>query len=223
MASVVFDIETLGLPLSSFDEVQQEYLLKFAATEDQRETEIQKFALSPLTAQVVAVAMVNPETMMGKVFFQADRPEKFLSDDGKVEYISGSEHDLLSQFWNTIQHYSQFITFNGRSFDCPFLMLRSAMLGVKPTRNLVPYRYESNVHCDLLDQLTFYGAARRFNLDFFCKSFGIKSPKSEGVSGLDVAPMYAAGKFREIATYCLGDVIATAELYQRWNAFLNLR
>ncbi len=223
MASVVFDIETLGLPLSSFDQAQQEYLLKFADTEEKREVEIQKFALYPLTAQIVAIAMINPESMMGKVFFQATTREKFLSEDGQVEFISGSEHELLEQFWQTILHYSQFITFNGRTFDCPFLMLRSAMVGVRPTRNLVPYRYEANVHCDLLDQLTFYGAAKRFNLDFFCKAFGIKSPKSEGITGLDVGPLYTAGKFREIARYCLGDVIATAELYKRWNTFLNLR
>ncbi len=223
MASVVFDIETLALPLASFDDAQRKYLLKFAATDEEREAEIQKFALSPLTAQVVAVAMVNPETMMGKVFFQAAGQEKFLSEDGNVEYVSGTEPELLALFWSTIQHYSQFITFNGRSFDCPFLMLRSAFLGVRPTRNLVPYRYDSNVHCDLLDQLTFYGAARKFNLDLFCKAFGIKSPKSEGITGLDVGPMFAEGKFREIAKYCLGDVIATAELYRRWNAFLNLR
>ena len=27
------------------------------------------------------------------------------------------------------------------------------------------------------------GAARKFNLDFYCKSFGIESPKSHGVTG----------------------------------------
>ena len=39
-------------------------------------------------------------------------------------------------------------------FDCPFLMMRSAILGVKPTRNLMPNRYYMT-HIDLLDQLTF--------------------------------------------------------------------
>jgi hypothetical protein len=47
-------------------------------------------------------------------------------------------------------------------------------------------------HCDLADQLTFYGgggrdgATRRFNLDFYCKAFGVESPKSQGVTGQDV-------------------------------------
>ena len=70
--------------------------------------------------------------------------------------------------------------------------------------------------------MTFYGvsgrdgAARRFNLDFYCKAFGIESPKSHGVTGMDVAQLMAEGKYREIAEYCLRDVKATVLLYQIW-------
>ena len=34
MSSVVFDIETLAFPLETFDGVQQEYLLKFADSDE---------------------------------------------------------------------------------------------------------------------------------------------------------------------------------------------
>jgi hypothetical protein len=222
MSSVIFDIETLALPFESFDEVQQEYLMKFADTDEKREAEMQKLNLTPLTAQIIAIAMVNPKTMGGKVFFQSNTKEKYISEDNKVEFTSGDEKDLLTNFWDTIQHYKRYITFNGRTFDNPFIMLRSALNGVKPTRNIMPYRYDASEHCDLLDQLTFYGAMRKFNLDFYCKSFGIKSPKSEGITGLDLGPLYREGKFRQIAEYCLGDVIATAQLFNRWNEFLNV-
>ena len=223
MSRVVFDIETLGFPIESFDEVQQEYLLKFADTDEKRETEIQKLNLYPLTAQIIAIGMLNPETNAGKVFYQADVSEQFSSDDGKVEFVSGDEQQVLKLFWESVQHYDQFITFNGRSFDCPFLMLRSAIAGVKPTRNLLPYRYDAAIHCDLLEQLTFYGAFRKFNLDFYCKAFGIKSPKSEGITGLSLGPLFREGKFREIAKYCMGDIQATAELFRRWEKFLNVK
>jgi hypothetical protein len=222
MSSVIFDIETLALPFESFDEVQQEYLMKFADTDEKREAEMQKLNLTPLTAQIIAIAMVNPETMGGKVFFQSNTKEQYSSDDNKVEFISGDEKDILTNFWNTILHYKRYITFNGRTFDNPFVMLRSALNDVKPTRNIMPYRYDASEHCDLLDQLTFYGAMRKFNLDFYCKAFGIKSPKSEGITGLDLGPLYREGKFRQIAEYCLGDVIATAQLFNRWNEFLNV-
>ncbi len=220
MNRVVFDIETLGFPLEDFDEQQQEYLLKFAKTEEERIEAIQRLNLLPFTARIIAIGMLNPDTQQGKVFYQAPKEEPFFSEDGMVEFISGDESEILEQFWKTVSHYAQFITFNGRSFDCPFLMLRSAVLGIKPTRNLLPYRYSANESCDLMEQLTFYGAFRKFNLDFYCKSFGIKSPKSEGITGLDLGPLFHAGRYKEIAQYCLGDIKATAELFHRWQNLL---
>lgn len=223
MTSVVFDIETLGFPLESFDSVQQEYLLKFADTQEKREIEIQKFSLSPLTAQIIAIAMLNPDTMSGKVFYQSDEKEMYSSEDGKVEFVSGDEQEVIQKFWDNVKHYDRIVTFNGRAFDNPFLLLRSAIIGIRPTRNLMPYRYDSKEHCDLLEQLTFYGAVRKYNLDFYCKAFGIKSPKSEGITGLDLGVLFHEKKFRNIAEYCMGDVIATAQLYMRWNEFLNVK
>lgn len=223
MSHIVFDIETLGLPLDSFDPVRQEYLLKFADTDEKREEAIQKLSLHALTARIIAIGMMNPDTDAGKVFFQGNSSEQFVSDDGKVEFRSGGEKEMLSWFWADVQRYDRFITFNGRSFDCPFLMLRSAVLGVKPTRNLMPYRYNASTHCDLLEQLTFYGVTRKFNLDFYCKAFDIKSPKSEGITGLDLGKLFEEGRFREIATYCLGDLIATSELFRRWDEHLNFK
>jgi predicted PolB exonuclease-like 3'-5' exonuclease len=223
MSRVVFDIETLGFPLESFDDVQQEYLLKFADTEEKREAEIQKLSLHALTAQIITIGMLNPDTNAGKVFYQSNVKEQFSSENNKVEFISGDEKSILQHFWETIEHYDQIITFNGRSFDCPFIMLRSGILGVKATRNLIPYRYDSIKHCDLLEQLTYYGATRKFNLDFYCKTFGIKSPKSEGITGLDLGPLFREGKFKEIAKYCLGDIQATGELFKRWDEYMNVQ
>jgi len=60
------------------------------------------------------------------------------------------------------------------------------------------------------------GAARKFNLDFYCKAFGIDSTKSQGVTGLDVGDLLAEGRHREIAEYCLRDVRATVELCRIW-------
>jgi len=222
MSRVVLDIETLGHPFDSFDSVQQEYLLKFASTEEERADVIQKLSLHPFTAQIIAIGMLNPDTDRGKVLFQSGNSSETFSADGKVQYISGSEAEIVQSFWEDIPKYNQFITFNGRGFDCPFLLLRSAILGIKPTRNLMPYRFDSSGHCDLLEQLTFYGATRKFSLDFMCKAFGIESPKSHCVTGLDLGRLFSEGRFQEIAEYCLGDLRATAELYRRWNDYLNV-
>jgi DNA polymerase elongation subunit (family B) len=222
MNRVVFDVETLAYPFESFDESQQEYLLKFAKTEEEREEAIQRLSLTPFTAQILAIGMLNPDTRQGKVFFQAEGLESTFVDEGLVQMIPCTEQEMLVHFWKSIIHYKQFVTFNGRGFDCPFVMARSALLGVKPSRNLMGNRYAVNDHCDLLDQLTFYSAMRKFSLDFYCRAFGIRSPKESGVTGSDVGRLFGEKKYREIAEYCLGDVKATAELFRRWAEYLQV-
>ena len=231
MARLVFDIETSALPLEDFDAAQQEYLFREAdrlADEPARllkRAEIQQwFSLWPFTAQVVCIAMLNAETLRGQVLFTTAAREENPTAGGPVEFVPcADEAGLLAAFWNVARRYDSVVTFNGRGFDVPFLYLRSALLNVPIARkDWLGYRYQTEPHCDLAEQLTFYGvsgrdgAARRFNLDFYCKAFGIDSPKSHGVTGLDVKTMLAEGKYREIAEYCLGDVRATVELYRVW-------
>jgi hypothetical protein len=107
------------------------------------------------------------------------------------------------------------VTFNGRGFDGPFLMLRSAALGVPVTRNLVGYRYSLKPHTDLLEAISFFGASRKWNLDFACKAFGVDSPKESGLDGYAVGHYYRENRLREIALYCRRDVEATAGLFQK--------
>jgi len=223
MTRIVIDIETVGFPIDSFDEVRRDYLLKYAASDDQREEAIQKLSLYPTTARVIVIGMLNPDSNRAKVLYQAPDHLDERSGDGMVQFKTGEEPEILKEFWHDVLPYDQIITFNGRGFDCPFLMLRSAILGIKPTRNLMTYRYDASAHCDLLEQFTFYGAVRKFNLDFYCKSFGIDSPKSHGITGLDLQEMFQQGRYREIAEYNLGDLIATAELFRRWANFLDFR
>jgi len=231
MATLVFDIETSALPLDNFDEAQQEYLFREAEkmadgpARETRRAEIKQFmSLWPFTSQVVCIAMLNAETQRGQVQFLAEDFEDQASEGGPVEFVPCvDEVELLTAFWDVAKHYDSVVTFNGRGFDVPFIYLRSAILNVPISKkNWLGYRYATEPHCDLAEQLTFYsvsgrdGAARRFNLDFYCKAFGIESPKSHGVTGMDVGTLLAEKKFREIAEYCLRDVRATVELYRIW-------
>jgi DNA polymerase elongation subunit (family B) len=231
MARLVFDIETSAVPLDTFDEVQQEYLFRDAQrlpdepSRDARRAEIQQlFNLWPLTSRVVCVAMLNAESRRGQVLFTADDHEDDAEEPGPVEFVPCvDEVEMLTAFWDVAKHYDGIVTFNGRGFDVPFLYLRSALLNVPISRKeWLGYRFATEPHCDLAEQFTFYGvsgregAARRFNLDFYCKAFGIESPKGQGVSGLDVNRLLEEGRHREIAEYCLRDVRATVALYQIW-------
>jgi 3'-5' exonuclease len=235
MAKLVFDIETSAVPVETFDEAQQEYLFREAAKlpdETARETRhaeiLQQFNLWPFTAQVVCIAMLNVESSRGQVLFQAEDFESDADDTQPVRFVPcADESELLGNFWEVAKKYEHVVTFNGRGFDVPFIYLRSALLDIPIARkDWLGYRYQTEPHCDLAEQLTFYGvsgregAARRFNLDFYCKAFGIESPKSHGVTGLDVNRLLAEGRGRDIAEYCLRDVRATLQLYQIWKARL---
>jgi hypothetical protein len=44
---------------------------------------------------------------------------------------------------------------------------------------------------------------------FYCKAFGIKPPKSKGVTDMDAANLPAGGKPEKIAGHCPRDVHAT--------------
>jgi DNA polymerase elongation subunit (family B) len=240
MATLVFDIETSAQSLENFDEAQQEYLfreadkLADATAKDAKREEITRFmSLWPFTSQIVCIAMLNAETQRGQSIYVADDFEdnqaedplaaSKLGEDGVKFIPCADETELLTQFWDVAKKYDSVVTFNGRGFDVPFIYLRSALLNVPISKkNWLGYRYAVEPHCDLAEQFTFYsvsgrdGAARRFNLDFYCKAFGIESPKSAGVTGMDVKDLMAAGKFRDIAEYCLRDVRATVELYKIW-------
>ena len=235
MATLVFDIETSAVPLDSFDESSQEYLMRPAnnlpTSEEQeakREELTRMMNLWPFTAQVVCIAMINAETLRGQVIFIADDFESNTRDVTGVDFMPVmDEVELLNQFWAMARHYDKVVTFNGRQFDVPFLYLRSAQLDVPITRkNWLGYRFATEPHCDLAEQLTFYnvsgrsGAARRFNFDFYCRIFGIDSPKSHGVTGMDVNQLMEEERYGEIAEYCLRDVFATVKLFDIWKARL---
>src|SRR2546425_1974921 len=231
MAKLVFDIESSALPLERFDEAQQEYLFRECsrladepARSARRAEILQQCSLWPFTAQVICIAMLNADTARGQVLFTAEDYQPDQAEAGPVEFVPCvDEAELLTAFWDVAKHYETIATFNGRGFDVPFIYLRSALLKVPISRkDWLGYRFQTEPHCDLAEQLTFYGvsgrdgAARRFNLDFYCKAFGIESPKAQGVTGREIGSLLAEGRFQEIAEYCLRDVQATVLLYQMW-------
>ena len=231
---LIFDIETVGADFDTLDTTTQDALTKWIKKEADDEPEYKNMlkdlknglGFSPLTGEIIAIGVLDADKNKGVVYFSAPGEEaKDFEEDGFTFKVS-NEKEMLERFWGGAKEYNEFISFNGRAFDVPFLMIRSAMHGIRPTKDLMSNRYLSSQkfganHIDLLDQLTFYGALRRRgNLHLWSRAFGIKSPKDTGITGDDVGRLYKEGKYAEIARYNAGDLTATKELYERWSAYL---
>ena len=219
MKKLVIDIETVGTPWEELDAYVREYLIKGLSDGDAEETR-RAGGLSPFRGRIIAIGVINIEDGRSCAMYEVPgQTQLSIEKAGQRTYISGSEKQILEKFWEFFEGDSRFITFNGRQFDGPFLMIRSAINGIVPKRDLVGYRYGYHPNCDLREALNFFGTTNarqfKFNLDLACKVFGVETSKGEGLDGRSVETWYRAGRHREIADYCLDDVRATCELYEK--------
>lgn len=232
---LIFDIETIGADFDSFDETTQKSLTNWIRREAENDEEYEKslkdlkegLGFSPLTGEIVAIGTLDFEKSQGGIYFQApgEKIEEF-TENG-IKYKQMAEKEMLEQFWQIASVYDEFISFNGRGFDGPFLMIRSAYHGIRPTKNLSESRYlyqqKTCTHIDLIDQLTFQGNMRRKgSLHMWSSLFGIKSPKEDGITGDDVGRLFKEKKYLDIARYNSKDLFATKELYEKWEKYLNI-
>lgn len=227
MATLIFDIETTGKDWDDIPEATQYSLTKWIgqrpisdAEKDRLSEEAkEKLGLSPFTGDIISLAMYDVERKTGAVYFVADGSVTDYEVDS-WKYKVRTEKELLEDFWETARSYDVFVTFNGRSFDVPFLLHRSIIAGVRPTAELTGQRYLSRqshpYHVDLLDEFSFYGAMqRRPSLQLLCDAYQIPYEK-EGMGGEDITEFFNNKKFRDIAEKNAADVTATTALFETW-------
>ncbi len=248
MATLVFDIETVGTNWTDLTETTKASLTKWIERTSKTPEESDRYigqvkdglGLSPLTGSIVSLAMWDIERKRGVVYVVGSPPviEQSEQPEGEEEKVSPetkqteqgftirycTERDLLEDFWEGARSYDIFVSFNGRRFDVPFLLHRSVACEVKPTVELARNQYLKlqtyPYHVDLQDELTFYGSMyRRPSLHLFCQTYGIDSPK-EHVDGDAVATLVAEQKYTQLANYNAADVVATTELFAKWKEYL---
>jgi DNA polymerase elongation subunit (family B) len=217
MSTIVFDIEVAGFPWEEVDEITRGYLLARAKTPEDREAVPERTALFTGLGKVIAIGLWLVEEDRGLILLEGK--SEAVHDWEKVarsQIQRGSERELLEAFWKIVtKGHPRLVSYNGRGYDGPVMMTRSAQLGVKPSVNLVGYRYDISSHCDLFDVLSFQGSTRdHYSLDYWCRRFDIESPKGS-IDGSQVGRAYRDGRIEDIGEYCLRDVRATAQLYRK--------
>lgn len=196
--TVVLDIETVAQPLDSFPESCQDYIQERFKGQRKDRTIEDMMCLDPDFGQIVTIQ-----------FFMFDNVEK-------TGGITLQEPDLLHDFWSFMGGRSNsnptIVTFNGKSFDIPYILKRSAYLGVKPTINIPTKRYSTSPHFDIAEVLSGFDMSKMKKLGIYCDLFGIKHKIADANK---VGEWFRNGEFDRITKHCREDVRATAELYEK--------
>lgn len=148
----------------------------------------------------------------------------------KVSSMDGkNEKELVGDFLKFLDsHNPKLVSFNGRGFDVPLLMLRALKYNLTckayfevENRELnknkwenYRSRYSDRFHIDLMDSLSEFGAVRGLKLDHLCSMSGL--PGKYDVSGDQVMELYFNDKLEKIKEYCESDVLNTYWLYLKY-------
>ena len=127
--------------------------------------------------------------------------------------LSGDKSALLTEFWDIAWDVDLFVGFNILDFDLKFIMQRSIMQRVKPSRSISFARYRSEPVYDVMTEWVQWSNTY-IKLDELAQALGLESPKG-AIDGSKVYDYYLAGKAQEICDYCLRDVYATRDIYRR--------
>jgi hypothetical protein len=220
--TLALDIETRGRPFNTLglSENGVAYLAyklgKKRSVGKEDESDVEKecsfCALDQDLAEVICISGFDG-TRFWSISPEITMATEYCGDQETVLDEASEEKDILTFFWNQVRYTGRLVTFNGKAFDVPILQKRSALLGVKPTRKISCRKYDETEHCDLMGYLSGYDPSRTKSLDFYCDLY--KIPKDFSVTGRDIASLAAAGKWRDVAKKCIGDVQATHALYKK--------
>lgn len=123
-----------------------------------------------------------------------------------------SESDMLSNFWYTVAHHSTIVGYNLINFDLPTILMRSMLLGIKPSRELPLRKYSKEPVFDVMQELAYWNPENWKGLDWWAKR--LKVGETIG-SGADIHRLWKEGNQEEIDTHCRRDVELTRDIYNR--------
>ncbi|MDO5046696.1 3'-5' exonuclease [Campylobacter sp.] len=156
----------------------------------------------------------------------ADEFGKFL----RVSTMKGAnEHEILAKFISFLnEHNPRLISFNGRGFDLPMIMVRAMKYNLsspayfesenkelnKNKWENYRSRYDGRFHLDLLDHISDFRAVGGLKLDTLCASLNL--PGKYDVHGDQVTDMFFRNELAKINEYCESDTLNTYWLFLKY-------
>lgn len=126
-----------------------------------------------------------------------------------------TEVDLLERFWSLATSGAKppvIVGYNVLGFDLPTIFVRSALLGVDPTRKLDLKPWGGDA-CDLMQSR--FPRSQAMKLKSLAQLMGISVP-AEGVDGSQVFALFQAGELEKIGEYVRSDISITRELHAKY-------
>jgi len=170
-----------------------------ASVQEKRAELIGKFALAPMTAQIIGIGTLY---------------------DGNFTYHEGKEDEIVTHFVNSIQHMEanlRIVTFNGRSFDLPHIYLKMAKYDVLNHRFMsaaTESRYERTRHYDVREVVTNYDPMGRGTLKQWAMFFGVDVPPDMH-DGSEIQELWDNGQFEAIKFKNKQDLHMLKQIYEK--------
>lgn len=164
--------------------------------DEPEEQYLKRLSLSAITARVLCVG------------FALEPPA-----DAPTAILSGDEAAILKDFWGLVERADLFVGHNVLDFDLKFLVQRSTLHRIKPSREIPFARFRNAPVFDTMQEWTRWGR-EGVSLDALALAMGLASPK-DGMDGAKVYPAFQAGRLEEIYSYCRGDVDTVRRVYRR--------
>jgi len=211
METLTFDIETIPqqTPLSDAQQTELNKKLEryFWNKERTAEAELEATRMlmgtNPFLGQIICIGLMRQTN--NNVF-------------DAFSLIGDEKTGILEPFWNFLSKFENgmYISFNGLSFDVPFILKRSMIHGLPSTNNYFTNtrRFQKYPHFDVLQIVSDWNSSNSVKLDLVCDQLGIQTPKGGDIEAKDVEKAYLDGRIKEISDYCLRDVKATYKVYQ---------
>jgi len=164
--------------------------------EEPEEQYIKRLSLSALTARVLCIG------------YALEPPP-----DAPVEILSGEEAVILKEFWGLVERADLYVGHNVLDFDLKFIVQRSTINRVKPSREIPFARFRNAPVFDTMQEWTRWGREGA-GLEALALALGLASPK-DGMDGSQVYPAFVEGRAQAIYDYCRGDVDTVRRVFRR--------
>ena len=142
----------------------------------------------------------------------------------KVNKIDGeNEACMIENFFKFIDDFEpKLVSFNGKNYDMPLLVLRALKHNIKASTyldtndkwNNYKSKYSELKHCDLLESLAGGSIARGLRLDTICAMANL--PGKYDIHGDKVLELFYQNELEKIHEYCESDVLNTFMLYLKY-------